>query len=215
VQHSKDLVEEMNEIVGTQCDVKELFLNNGMKVLVECVFGNNYDLNYQTKFGKITRKIFQNFGVLVLGTKLLGEKLFGQLYPLLREYNALKKDIKEKISEIKRKNVENDDLLSRMVFAQTDTGEKIDDEQILDETITFFVAGHETTSTLLTYIFYFLVKYPEVQEKLRNEVFKELQDRDPDHESIKNIKYLDNVIKESLRFFSASTDAIKKNGTRC
>jgi len=110
--------------------------------------------------------------------------------------------VKTRMKEMKNNNTFNgDDLLSRMISSKYDNGESIEEEQIINEAMTMMLAGHETTSTNLIYLCYLLVKYPDVQEKLRNEIISVLGDRDPTPEDMQKLKYLKNVIKETLRLY--------------
>ncbi|QLD88200.1 cytochrome P450 [Natronomonas salina] len=66
---------------------------------------------------------------------------------------------------------EYDDLLSALMAAREDeTGERMDDEQIRDELMTFLLAGHETTAAALTWTWYLLVRNPEIHESLHASV---------------------------------------------
>lgn len=71
------------------------------------------------------------------------------------------------------------DLLSAMLDA-TDpvSGQKMSDESIIDNLITFLVAGHETTSGTLSFAFYNLLKNPEAYQKAQQEV-DEIFGREP------------------------------------
>eukprot|EP01080_Neovahlkampfia_damariscottae_P000407 gene407-6821_t len=48
--------------------------------------------------------------------------------------------------------------------------ESISDDLLIDESVTFLFAGHDTTSSLISNTFYFLCKHPEIQEILRKEI---------------------------------------------
>jgi cytochrome P450 len=137
----------------------------------------------------------------MLGAKFFGVELWRKIYPPLRRLNKLRNVVKSKISEIRSKKSDGDDLLTRMIISRYESGESIDNEQIVNEAMTFFAAGHETTSTALMYLTYLLVKNPQVQEKLRNEIISVVGDRDPTHEDLSKLKYLKNVVKEMLRHF--------------
>ena len=63
-----------------------------------------------------------------------------------------------------------DDLLGTLLSAQDDDGARMSDEQLRDEAITLFLAGHETTALLLAHTFYLLSKHPEVERRLEAEV---------------------------------------------
>ncbi|MEC1614903.1 cytochrome P450 [Bacillus mojavensis] len=63
------------------------------------------------------------------------------------------------------------DLLARMLKVEDpETGEKLDDENIRFQIITFLIAGHETTSGLLSFAIYFLLKHPDKLKKAYEEV---------------------------------------------
>lgn len=61
------------------------------------------------------------------------------------------------------------DFLSMLLTARTADGEALSDEEVRDETITMFVAGHETVATVLTWLFYLLAQQPTVQDRLTRE----------------------------------------------
>jgi cytochrome P450/NADPH-cytochrome P450 reductase len=68
----------------------------------------------------------------------------------------------DRIIEERKLSDDNDaeDLLSRMLnSADPVTGEKLSDENIRYQIITFLIAGHETTSGLLSFALYFLMKH--------------------------------------------------------
>ncbi|MBL2225393.1 cytochrome P450, partial [Klebsiella pneumoniae] len=75
---------------------------------------------------------------------------------------------------------EENDLLSRMLnVPDPETGEKLDDENIRFQIITFLIAGHETTSGLLSFAIYFLLKNPDKLKKAYEEVDRVLTDPTP------------------------------------
>ena len=72
------------------------------------------------------------------------------------------------------------DLLSMLLQVRDEeTGAGFSDEQVRNETITFLLAGHETTANALTWTFYLLSMHPEAQSQLREEVSTVLGDRAP------------------------------------
>ncbi|KAM6256090.1 cholesterol 24-hydroxylase [Spheniscus humboldti] len=77
-----------------------------------------------------------------------------------------------------------------------------DDENILDNFITFFVAGHETTANQLSFTVMALAQHPEILERLQAEVDEVLgAKRDIDYEDLGKLTYLSQVLKESLRLY--------------
>ena len=115
-----------------------------------------------------------------------------------------------------------DDLLSRLMRAQesntTDhvshngisststsptstSDEKMSDKQVRDEVMTIFIAGHETTSNALTWTFYLLSQYPNVERKLHDEIELVLGNRIPTADDIPKLQYTEMVLRESMRLY--------------
>lgn len=90
------------------------------------------------------------------------------------------------------------------------TGEKLDDENIGYQMITFLIAGHETTSGLLSFATYLLLKNPQVLAKARAVVDEVLGDEMPRVEHLAQLRYIEQVLMESLRIWpTASVFAVK------
>src|SRR5205807_8206053 len=58
------------------------------------------------------------------------------------------------------------DLLSMLLRAQDEDGSRMTDRQLRDETVTLFLAGHETTAVALSWTWYLLARHPEVEARL-------------------------------------------------
>lgn len=91
------------------------------------------------------------------------------------------------------------DLLTMLLNARDENGEAMSDEQIRDEVITIFIAGHETTSNLLTWTLYLLARHPDVLARLRAELHEHLHGSIPDAEALQKLVYTRAVLNESLR----------------
>ncbi len=103
------------------------------------------------------------------------------------------------------KYLNNTDLMSLMLNA-TDkaTGEKLDDINIRFQIITFLIAGHETTSGLLSFAFYFLMNHPEVATKAYQEVDRVLgpdPSQKPSYRQVMELRYVQQILQESLRLW--------------
>jgi len=94
------------------------------------------------------------------------------------------------------------DLLAVMLeAADPRTGEKLDVVNIRHQLVTFLIAGHETTSGLLSFALYEMLKHPDVLERARAEVDEVLGHEVPGIEKIQKLKYLDQILKETLRLW--------------
>lgn len=94
------------------------------------------------------------------------------------------------------------DLITMLLHAvDEETNEQMTDEQIFDEAMTIFLAGFETTSTALTWLWYLLDQNPHVEQKLRAEITTVLGDGLPTLESLKQLEYTRMVFQETMRMF--------------
>ena len=102
----------------------------------------------------------------------------------------------------RRAGIDGDDLLSRLLAARdADTGEAMDTQQIRDEALVFLLAGHETTSTALTFALQLLGRHLDEQERAANEVADVLGDRPPRIEDLPALDRTRMVLKEALRLY--------------
>ena len=108
--------------------------------------------------------------------------------------------IAEKRAAIAEKNVEGVDILSVLMKSRT-----FDDDGLVDQLLTFLAAGHETTSTAITWASYLLAEHPEVQERLRSELKNHLGEagwnRPIDASLLDKMDYLAAVCDEILRLY--------------
>ncbi|TLD31647.1 hypothetical protein PspLS_01686 [Pyricularia sp. CBS 133598] len=103
--------------------------------------------------------------------------------------------------EARRANpVKRRDFLNAMLQnSDPETGEKLDDDEIVRNLITFLVAGHETTSGMLCFATYYLLKHPETLAKAQKEVDDVVGTGPVAAAHLGNLPYLDAVFREALR----------------
>ncbi|HMN21532.1 MAG TPA: cytochrome P450 [Ottowia sp.] len=94
------------------------------------------------------------------------------------------------------------DLLGLMLQGRDPaTGEGLSDENIRYQMVTFLIAGHETTSGLLSFVMYFLCRNPRVLAKARALVDEVLGDQLPRVEDLGRLRYIEQILMESLRIW--------------
>uniref|UniRef100_A0A182VX82 Cytochrome P450 n=1 Tax=Anopheles minimus TaxID=112268 RepID=A0A182VX82_9DIPT len=82
------------------------------------------------------------------------------------------------------------------------TGHQFSDDEVYSQVNNFMFAGHDTTSSAITFILYSCAKHPDVQQRVYEEIIAEIPPNEPiNQQRINNLKYLELVIKESLRMF--------------
>ncbi|NMG11023.1 cytochrome P450 [Brasilonema sp. UFV-L1] len=94
------------------------------------------------------------------------------------------------------------DLLERLLQARDEESKTgMNDQQLRDESISLFLAGYETTSTTLTWVWYLLDKHPEVEGKLRAEIDAVIGKRHPTSADVVKLQYTKMVIQEAIRLY--------------
>jgi cytochrome P450 len=96
------------------------------------------------------------------------------------------------------------DLLSMLLHAQDEDGSRMTDRQLRDETITLFLAGHETTAGTLSWAWWLLAQNPTAEAKLHAELDDVLGGRSPSLDDLSKLPYTGNVITEALRLYPAA-----------
>jgi len=114
---------------------------------------------------------------------------------------ALMKSVAQEVIDRRRKTPsDKKDLLNAMLFGKDPkTGERLSDESIMNNMITFLIAGHETTSGLLSFTTYFLLKNPEALQRAQQEVDKIVGTGPVKIEHMSKLPYIEAALKESLR----------------
>ncbi len=115
-------------------------------------------------------------------------RLDGLIYRLIRERRANPTD--------------RGDLLSLLLAAQDEEdGSRMTDQQLRDETLTLFLAGHETTALVMTWTWYLLAQHPDVEARLADELTRVLGDRAPTLADRANLEYTEWVVLETMRLY--------------
>ena len=107
------------------------------------------------------------------------------------------------IEERRRSGEDRGDLLSMLLLAQDTEGDggAMTDEQLRDEVMTIFLAGHETTANALVWTWYLLSQNQSVEQKLHAEIDRVLGGRLPSYEDVAQLKYTEMVLAESMRLY--------------
>ncbi len=122
-----------------------------------------------------------------------------------RKYELMSQEVKAIIREIiedrLKQNKSHNDLLQMMIDARyEDTGKGMSLEQLLDECLILFIAGHETSANALAWSLYLLAKHPDYQER----IFKEGESHLSPHMTLEDTRKLmttTQVIGEALRLY--------------
>jgi cytochrome P450 len=120
-----------------------------------------------------------------------------------REYEFLDSLVYRIISERRSQASSNHrhDLLSMLMAAMDEDGTQMTRKQLRDETMTLFLAGHETTALTLAWTWYLLGQNPAAEARLHEELHGVLGGRPPELADLARLPYLHAVINEVLRLY--------------
>ncbi|MGB0384791.1 MAG: cytochrome P450 [Ardenticatenaceae bacterium] len=119
-----------------------------------------------------------------------------------RAKNTLDEIIYGMINQRRASGERHDDLLDMLLYTRDEeTGEGMDDEQVRDEVITIFGAGHETTANALTWTWYLLAQHPDISQQMRAEVSQVLAGRTPTLADLPNLPYTKQIVQEAMRLY--------------
>ncbi len=107
----------------------------------------------------------------------------------------------ELINERKTSGVEKDDLLDMLLQARYEDGTAMPQQQLIDEVMILFAAGHETTANALSFALFLIAKHSEVQERIYNEVTSVDFNNEDILQSIGKLQYVKQCVEEAMRLY--------------
>jgi cytochrome P450 len=115
---------------------------------------------------------------------------------------AVARMIQERRGMQERGEPEPDDLLHRLMAARDpETGQSMDDEHLIDNLLTFYLAGHETTAKALTWTLYLLARSPEWTAMLQEEIARVTDGGAITADHVDGLVRVRQVLKESMRLY--------------
>ena len=158
-------------------------------ILVEALFGEDFSSRLPQLWPAILRVLrFISPGAWIVWPDI---PRFG--YGQARR--ALDKYLYEIISAKRAEPSADKDMISGLIEAG------LDDELIRDQALTMLIAGHDTSTSLLTWTLYLIGRNPEIAARVHSEVDMLPADRPPAFEHVDRLRFLGQVIDESLRLY--------------
>jgi cytochrome P450 len=107
------------------------------------------------------------------------------------------------IAERRKQPEDRGDLLSMLLMALDEEGDGtgMTDQQVRDEAMTIFLAGHETTANSLSWTWYLLSQYSDVEARVHAEIDRVLGGRPPTMDDIPRLPFVEQVVTESMRLY--------------
>ncbi|XP_025114691.1 uncharacterized protein LOC112576449 [Pomacea canaliculata] len=220
---STDLATNIEEIsqTGGLVDAKEYFGAYTMDAIAGTAFGLvvNSQKDLSEPFVTNAKKIMTGGGRLsILGVILILVPRLAPVLHFLKRKFFMEETVQFFLQSIYRMmeerkqdqlNQRKPDFLQLLLNAEatedfpltTGSEKRLTKEEIAGQAFIFFVAGYETTSTALQYLFYNLAKFPELQERIVDEIENIVGDRTPTYDDVGKLKLLEQTIYETLRLY--------------
>jgi len=219
VEHARSTADGWSD--GDVIDAHAAATDYALSVLAESLLGDDIDAERET-VRAAAESITERFDTSRLGSFLPEWVPTPTRRRYRRRLDALRATIRDLVAERRAGGPPSnpaaaDDLLGTLVAA-AEIG-AIDDEELVDNAVTFLFAGHETSALGLTYTLYCLAGRPEMQERVREEVAA--FDGDPTAAEIRDCPTLTAAVDEALRryppvhsFFREPTEPVELGGYR-
>src|ERR1700682_1509039 len=175
-----------------------------------CGFDYRFNSFYREDYHPFVASLVRSLETIMLtrGLPLEGLWLRNRNRDLAGDVAFMNAMVDEIVAE-RRKNAdgaeEKKDMIGAMMTGvDRATGEQLDDVNIRYQINTFLIAGHETTSGLLSCTLYSLLKHPEILKKAYEEVDRVLGpdvDARPTYQQVTQLTYITQILKEALRLW--------------
>jgi cytochrome P450 len=166
---------------GAAVDVTQDVSNTVLEVTLLAIFGEDYE------------KVAPHFQIIAEESRNL---------EFAQTCNALSRVIVQMVAERRAQGRDASDILGTMMRARDrEGGGPMPDAQLAREALTLVIAGHETTASVLNWIWYLLSRHPTVEATLVSEIRGLLGNEEPVLEGLGRLTYTQQVIEEALRTY--------------
>ena len=209
---AKVMVEEINKymdevldnyaITGKEFDLMKEMTHLAFKVVSKCLFGETVDNAKLKRIDKIVSEL-QQFVIDQV------RKPFAKPWFYITGEYKRKKALKEEgdqlildIIEARQKaGKKQDDLLDMLLETKYEDGTKMSNQQLLDEAIVLYAAGHETSAIALSWAWYLLATHPQIGDHFLQSIQKEIGALDPSFDHLIKMSYSLQIIEETMRLY--------------
>ncbi len=188
---------------GCELDIAQEMMKLTLAIVGKTLFDADVEEEAQ-EIGEAFTVIVHLFNAMLLPFSEVLEKL---PLPQNRRFKRAKRRLDETIYRFinERRETQKDrgDLVSMLMFAEDEEGTgSMTDEQVRNEALTIFLAGHETTANALTWTWYLLSEHPEIERRLHAEVDEVLKERErPAFDDVQRLRFTEMVLAESMRLY--------------
>lgn len=194
---------ELSKTGAFTVNISEEMSRVTMRIVARALFGNEIDAMIEQVAESVT--LLNEAGIHRILHPLTSLPLWvpsGRNREFKKHAARLDEMIYGFISDRRANPSDRHDLLQLLLDAKDeDTGEGMSDQQLRDEVMTLFVAGHETTTMAMSWTFFLLAKNPNIWETLKSEIDGAIGKGVPGMADLPNLPYTRQVIDEAMRLY--------------
>jgi len=206
--------ESHSESFDFAADISNLTLD----IISSCGFSHNTGLidgkrsqsSFVTSLNTFMQAIVTPIVLLPYGTHLMARYYRKEREELDRVFYKVIDQRLQQLKSDKQNATEAKDLLD-FILRPDEDGNLLSREELRNELFVFYLAGHETTANVLSWLIFMLCKHPEIERKLVEELEAVMGPIDgktivaPTFEQLENLEYMKMVINETLRMYPPIT----------
>jgi cytochrome P450 len=199
VDYAKRLSANWRE--GETRDVHRDMMRLTLQIVVQCLFSADvsHDVDH---VGAILTEMVKPFASQATLKWILNNRLptpsHIRFHRLARKIDHVVYRI---IAERRASGKDEGDLLSMLLAAHDEDGSGLNDQQLRDEVMTLFLAGHETTALTLAWSWYLIGRHPAAEQKFHDELENVVGTRDATFADLARLKFTEQIVKESMRLY--------------
>jgi cytochrome P450 len=188
---------------GATLDISQEMMQLTLAIVGQTLFSADVE-SEASEIGEALTAVLKMFRLLMMPFSEYIEKL---PLPSMRRFQRARARLDETIygliHERRKSGQDKGDLLSMLLLAQDEEsdGAGMTDQQVRDEALTLFLAGHETTANALTWTWYLLSQNPDCEQRLHAEIDSVLAGLAPQMADLPNLRYAEMVIAEAMRLY--------------
>lgn len=204
--YAETMVEQTQRTISTwqpgeERDIHRDMMRLTLEVVVKTLFNANVSADADN-VGLVLSRIVKPFSEQATIKWILDNRLPTSTHRTFnRDAREIDGVVYRIIDERRRSGKDEGDLLSMLLGARDEDGSHMSDEQLRDEVMTIFLAGHETTALTLSWAWYLLAQNAAAEKKFHAELDDVLGDRLPTMEDMARLTYTEKIAKESMRLY--------------
>ena len=188
-QCNRDLFEkwanlaEKDEVIDLTEEAAELSLMVILRVLFSDDLERMFEEHHGNPFAFLTQDLTRDMQVVL-------------------RFRGLMKVMQDLIDWRRDNKPERFDFLAMFMAARDkETGEAMNDKELLDELMTLIIAGHETSAITLNWSWYFIANHPEVEQQALDEINSLFSGGVPEFDDLAKMDYVRRIVNEALRHY--------------